>query len=85
MVNKLISVIMPCYNEPNNYFEAAVESVLNQTYKNFELIIIFDNPTNSELIKLGRLYTKKDNRVKSFVNEKNYEIVSNIKQRIGFS
>jgi glycosyltransferase involved in cell wall biosynthesis len=81
MVNKLISVIMPCYNEPNNYFEAAVESVLNQTYKNFELIIIFDNPTNSELIKLGRLYTKKDNRVKSFVNEKNMRLSATLNRR----
>lgn len=76
---------MPCYNEPNNYFEAAVESVLNQTYKNFELIIIFDNPTNSELIKLGRLYTKKDNRVKSFVNEKNMRLSATLNRGLGLA
>ncbi len=39
--NPLISVIIPCYNYAQ-YLPEAVESVINQTYKNFEIIIVND-------------------------------------------
>ncbi len=42
---KLISVIIPTYNR-KNFLKIAVESVLNQTYKNFELIIVDDGSTD---------------------------------------
>ncbi len=41
----LISVIIPVYNRPS-FLPTAVESVLNQTYKDFELIIVDDNSTS---------------------------------------
>ena len=37
----LVSVLMPVYNS-EKYLEEAIESILNQTYKNFELIIVDD-------------------------------------------
>ena len=39
--DKLISVILPVYNA-EKYIAASIESILNQIYKNFELIIIND-------------------------------------------
>lgn len=45
-----ISIIMPVYNK-EKYVEKAVESVLNQTYKNFELIIINDGSTDNSTEK----------------------------------
>ena len=43
-----ISVIMPVYNT-SQYLRKSIESVLNQTYKDFELICINDGSTDSSL------------------------------------
>ena len=39
----LVSVIIPYYKKKNLYLEILLNSVLNQTYKNFEIIIIYDD------------------------------------------
>ena len=59
--NPKVSIIMPCYNT-EKYIEKAVQSVLDQTYRNFELIIIDDDSTDKtwEIIEQ---YAKKDFRV----------------------
>ncbi len=68
----LVSVIMPVYNS-QNYLTDAIESVLNQTYKNFEFIIIDDYSTDRswEIIKK---YSDNDKRIKKFRNKKNLGI-----------
>lgn len=58
----MISVIMPAYNT-ENYIKQAIESVLNQTFRDIELIIILDCPTdNTE--QVAREATKNDDRVR---------------------
>ena len=49
MKNPLVSVIMATFNEPAKYIKEAIESILNQTFSNFEFIII-DDSTNQETI-----------------------------------
>lgn len=50
-MNKLVSVIIPFYNGAN-WLEDAIESVLTQTYNNFEIIVINDgSPEDIEFIK----------------------------------
>ena len=45
--NPKISVIMAVYNTKEEWLREAIESILNQTYKNFELITIDDGSTNN--------------------------------------
>ncbi|MEY3050959.1 MAG: hypothetical protein RLY31_744, partial [Bacteroidota bacterium] len=44
-MNPLISVIIPCYNVAT-YLDAAVDSVLSQTYTNWEMILVDNNSTD---------------------------------------
>ena len=63
-----ISVVMPVYNA-EKYLDQAIQSILNQTYKNFEFIIINDGSTDDS-IDIIRKYQKKDKRV-FLINKEN--------------
>lgn len=60
-MSELISVILPVYNG-EKYLKEAIESILNQTYKDFEFIIINDGSKDSSL-EIIREYEKKDERI----------------------
>lgn len=65
----LISIILPAYNV-ENYIEQAVESLLFQTYRNFELIIADDGSSDNTRTKIDAL-AKLDSRIVCSHNEKN--------------
>ncbi|WP_166332558.1 glycosyltransferase [Sphingobacterium chungjuense] len=67
MKNK-ISILMANYNN-GHYIREAIDSVLNQTYTNWELIIVDDCSTDDSLKILQPLLV--DERIKVFVNEEN--------------
>lgn len=58
-----ITVLMATYNEKENYLKEAVESILNQTYGNFEFLIC-DDSTNQETKDILDEFTKVDKRVR---------------------
>ena len=64
-----LSVVLPTYNI-EKYVSETIESILNQTYKDLELIIIDDNSTDGTRTILKK-YAAIDNRVKLIFNEKN--------------
>ena len=65
----MISIIMAAYNAEKT-IELAIESVLNQTYSNFELLVINDC-SKDRTAKLVEAFSAKDNRVRLISNEKN--------------
>jgi len=70
MNNKpLVSVIMPVYNTEQYVWEA-IDSILNQTFKEFEFIIVDDWSTDKSY-EICEEYTKKDKRIRLYKNEKN--------------
>lgn len=71
MNHPLISVILPLYNENLSLAIQAIDSILSQTYRNIEIIIILDNPHNQDLSNLVNEYNKKDIRIKKHINNKN--------------
>ena len=60
-MSELISVILPVYNG-EKYLKEAIESILNQTYTNFEFIIINDGSKDSSL-EIIKEYEKEDERI----------------------
>ena len=70
----LVSIILPTYNWKEKWIRESIESVLNQTYNNFEFIIINDASTNNveEVIKE---YGKKDKRIAKYNKRKNSDII----------
>ena len=65
----LVSIIMP-YFKKKKYVKYSVLSVLNQSFQNFELIIVYDNHNKSELRFINKIKTL-DKRIKIIRNKSN--------------
>lgn len=68
--NNLVSVIMPCYNSAS-HIENSISSVINQSYNNWELIIIDDGSSDHSLRKLKELKSKASSKIQLLKNKKN--------------
>ena len=80
--NPLVSVVMPVYNA-QKYLNKAIDSILAQTYKDFEFIIINDGSTDNSL-QIIKKYQKKDKRI-IVKNKKNKGIVAALNDGIKLS
>ena len=65
-----VSVIVPCYNV-ENYVRKAITCLVNQTYKNIEIIVIDDKSTDNTYQILKELETEFSGKFKLYQNEKN--------------
>ena len=63
----LVSVIMPVYNA-EKYLSEAIESIISQSYLNWELLIVDDGSTDRSLEIINR-YVKQDKRIQLFQNQ----------------
>ena len=63
----LVSVIMPVYNS-EKYVSEAIESVCNQSYQDWELVIVDDGSTDKS-ISIIEAYVKKDSRIRLYKND----------------
>lgn len=62
MNNDLVSIIIPIYNSAN-YLEDTLKSVVNQTYKNYEAILIDDGSTDNSM-EIAYKFAKKNQKIK---------------------
>jgi len=67
-VKPIISIIMPFYNS-KKYIQETVNSVLNQTYPFFELIIVNDGSTDKESLEILENIERQDTRIKVYHNQ----------------
>ena len=77
MKNDMISIIIPIYNV-EKYLEKCLDSILNQTYKNLEIILIDDGSTDNSP-NICNSYCEKDKRIK--IIHKNNEGVSSARNK----
>lgn len=72
MNNPKISIVLPCYNGAD-MLDGAIESIIAQTFQNWELIIVNDCSTDNTL-EVANSYAAKDKRIRVFSNEKNSKL-----------
>ena len=85
MINKkniqpLVSVVMPVYNA-GGFLVEAIKSILKQTYKNFEFIIVDDASTDDSW-KILRKFRKKDKRIKTYRFQEKVGVSQTVKYAI---
>lgn len=73
-----VSVLMSVYNEEVPILEEAIESILKQTYRDIEFVIVLDNPLKEELKQILSQYSQADRRIKVLVNEQNLGLVKSL-------
>ena len=75
MTKDLISVVMSNYNTDEFFLRASIESILNQTYENFEFIIVDDCSTNKS-VDVIKSYN--DKRIKLIQNPQNMGLTKSL-------
>ena len=79
----ILSVLMPVFNS-ELFVAEAIESILKQTFKDFEFLILDDASTDKSL-EIIKNYESKDSRIKVYQNEKNLGVVESRNKLINLS
>ena len=77
-----ISILVPTYNTPDQYLREMLDSVVNQTYPNWELCIAEGSDPDHSARKTILDYQKKDDRIKVKILDKNYGISGNTNEAL---
>lgn len=80
-MNPLISIVLPIYNG-EKYMRISIDSVLSQTYANWELLIIDDGSTDNTAL-IAQEYAAKDTRIQYYKNAENMRLPRTLNR--GFS
>jgi glycosyltransferase involved in cell wall biosynthesis len=70
----LISILLPTYNTPIQYLRECIDSILIQSYGNWELCIADDNSPDRKVVEVIKEYQHKDKRIKLVERKKNGHI-----------
>ncbi|HEB8302678.1 TPA: glycosyltransferase family 2 protein, partial [Campylobacter coli] len=62
MQTKTVGVVIPVYNV-EKYLKECLDSVINQSYTNLEIILVNDGSTDENSLNIAKEYTLKDKRI----------------------
>jgi glycosyltransferase involved in cell wall biosynthesis len=79
----MVSVLMPCYNA-EQYLNAAIKSIVHQTYQNLHILLINDGSTDATL-QICQQWAKKDNRIELIQNESNLGLIKTLNKGISIA
>ena len=80
-----ISVLMSVYNETKKQISESIESILKQSFSDFEFIIINDNPKRDELASILSYYKHLDSRIVVLRNEENIGLAMSLNKAAQFA
>lgn len=83
--NPTISIIMPVFNQEEGYLGQAIESLLVQTFPDFELLIIDDGSSDPHCRNTLAEYAKADDRVRIVRNEKNIGLTPSLNRGLALA
>ena len=83
MNNPLVSVIIPVFNV-EDFVKDAVQSIMDQTYKNLEIIVV-DDGSDDNTYKIVEELSSVDSRIKLFRNKKNQNIANTLNWALNVS
>lgn len=78
----MVSVIMSVYKEPVEWLKESIDSILNQSFSDFELIIVNDCPARNENRELLLEYKSKDKRIFIIENEINIGLTKSLNKAL---
>lgn len=79
-----ISTLMSVYNTPEKWLRNAIESILSQTFNDFEFIIVLDKPTDNSA-EVVKEYAAKDKRVIVLENSENQGLTKNLNKGLAIA
>ncbi|WP_165045375.1 glycosyltransferase [Adlercreutzia sp. ZJ138] len=85
LVSPLFSIIVPLYKTPLNYLHDMVHSIEEQTYGEFELILVNASPERKELVSEITSYAQADTRIRILTLDRNYGITENTNKGIAIA
>lgn len=65
-----VGIVMPVYKQDSGLFKKAIESIMNQNYRNFKLVIVIDGITPN-VLRIANKYARKDSRIKVIPRQEN--------------
>jgi len=80
-----ITVLMSVYNEQAVFLKKSIDSIINQSFSDFEFLIIDDGSTNQECIMVLKEYKAKDKRINLIKNEKNSGLTKSLNKGLRVS
>ncbi len=81
-MNELVSVLLPVYTEPIEWINIAINSIIEQTYKNVEIILIVDEPNRNDLDEM--ISSLEFDKIRVYRNTNNIGLVDSLNKGIEY-